>query len=107
MGRRRRVRLVTEPPSQRRVAAVSLGDGWLHAALGAAGRTPQPYVKMIVMPPPGADFSDPGRATRLERAELSLDRGVDEDSLDGRIFGGKREKAGDLRRPRPGEAMSG
>jgi hypothetical protein len=62
---------------------------------------------MIVMSPPGADFGDPGRATRLEGAELSLDRGIDEDSLDGRIFGGKSEKLRDLRRPRAGEAMGG
>ena len=47
---------------------------------------------MIVMSPPGTDLGDPGRAARLEGTELSLHRGVDEDSLDGGVLAAFAER---------------
>ena len=67
-----------QPPGQRGVTAITRGQWLLALTLGLFGRATQAHVKMIVVPPPGPNFLQPGGA-REGVAEGLLNQGVHKD----------------------------
>src|ERR687887_1008062 len=72
--------LFGKPPGQISPTPVPRRYGLLHLTLRLPGGTAQADVKMVVVPPPGAEFVQPWRTGEL-LTQRSLDRRINKNAL--------------------------